>query len=105
MRVSSQPTMTTAFVLAVALAAASPAAAGTATPPEPAAPRTATGTAFGEPLSMEVHDLPAAAAEAALGAAAREIAEIERLTSTGPGGGLAAASRHCNPRPWCTMPI
>jgi thiamine biosynthesis lipoprotein len=93
--------MTTAFVLAVALAAASPAAAGTATPPEPAAPRTATGTAFGEPLSMEVHDLPAAAAEAALGAAAREIAEIERLTSTGPGGGLAAldAAAGSGPQP------
>ena len=46
----------------------------------------APGQAFGQPVEVEVRDLPEAAAREAAGQALLEIAEVERLAS----GGLAA---------------
>ena len=48
--------------------------------PAPVQPLTLSATAFGEPVSIEVHDLPADAAESAMRAALAEIEAIDRLT-------------------------
>ena len=66
-----------------------------AAPPAPVQPLSLAATAFGEPVSIEVHDLPADAAEAAMRAALAEIEAIERLTGlaeeTSPAAAVGAA--------------
>ena len=74
------------LLASILLAAAPPAPAAPAVPAAPATPAeplTLTATAFGEPVSIEVRDLTADAAEAAMRAALDEIEAIERLTARG----------------------
>jgi len=67
-----------------------------AAPPAPVQPLTLSATAFGEPVSIEVHDLPADAAESAMRAALAEIEAIDRLTGlaeeTPPAAAAGAAT-------------
>jgi FAD:protein FMN transferase len=67
--------------------AAVPAPAARPTPAPPAAPapvqpRRATAPAFGGMLEIEVRDLPRAAADVAIEAAAGEVGEVERMTDS-----------------------
>jgi FAD:protein FMN transferase len=58
-------------------------------------------TVFGERMEVEVRGLPRGEAEAAVEAALREVAAVERRTDPGQGGGLAAlnAAAGAGPRP------
>jgi thiamine biosynthesis lipoprotein ApbE len=69
------------LVFALLLGAPAPPA-----PAQPAAPLRLTSTVFGQPMAIEVRDLPEPAAREAIQQAFSEVAEVERLAS----GGLAA---------------
>jgi thiamine biosynthesis lipoprotein ApbE len=69
------------LLLALLLGAPAPAARSL-----PATPLRLTSTAFGQPMAIEVRDLPEPAAREAIEQAFAEAAEVERLTS----GGIAA---------------
>jgi thiamine biosynthesis lipoprotein len=63
---------------------------GAPLPAPEASPLRQTDKAFGRPAEIEVRDLPPEAAREAMSRAFRQIAETERLTDAGTGGGLAA---------------
>jgi thiamine biosynthesis lipoprotein ApbE len=56
--------------------------------PIPAAPLRLTSTAFGQPVTIEVRDLPEPAAREAIQQALSEVSEVERLASDGSHGPL-----------------
>ena len=71
--------------------AAAPSSPASAAPAGPVHPLRASAPALGSTLEVEIRDLPRTAAEAAIQAAAAEVAEVERLTDPGRADGELAA--------------